>query len=62
MIKTVVDRAFDYEKMDTVILQIRATESLREEHHTGTAELVITVIDVNDETPRLSIVSINRRL
>lgn len=60
VIKTQVDNAFDFEKLSIVNVQILATEVNTEEHHTGTAELTINVIDVNDETPRISIVSKNK--
>ncbi|GJQ74066.1 hypothetical protein Trydic_g18988 [Trypoxylus dichotomus] len=52
-ITTNINRALDYETQEEVVLQVRAIDSLMEPFNTAIAQVIITVIDVNDETPRI---------
>ena len=53
-ITTNIDNAFDYEKQEEVIVQIRATDN---NNHVTTAQLTITVEDINDEKPKMVVSS-----
>lgn len=55
LITTKSAKVFDYEKMPVVIVQVLAEDSLPEKPHRATAQLTINVIDVNDETPSISV-------
>lgn len=55
-IVTIIDGAFDYETQEEVILQIQAIDTLDEPFNTAIAQITITVIDINDETPRITVV------
>lgn len=57
VLKTNVERAFDFETMETVIFEVIAREANTKDHYTATVEFTINVIDVNDETPQIIIVS-----
>lgn len=52
---------FDYERQTLVVIQIQATDTLvtyvGEHSNSAYAQLIINVIDVNDETPQLRMVS-----
>lgn len=56
-ISTTVDKAFDYEQQNTVILQVKASDNLKNEYssvtHTTFTQVTINVIDVNDKTPEI---------
>lgn len=54
-ITTLKDDAFDYEKQNEVFIQISATDL---GGHTATTQLTIQVLDVNDENPKLVVVSL----
>lgn len=56
VIKTNRDNAFDFEKQTSLNVPIQAKDKA---NHIVSAELEITVIDVNDEPPVLKVVSIN---
>ncbi|XP_031352921.1 protein dachsous-like [Photinus pyralis] len=55
LITTKFAKVFDYEKMTVVIVQVLAQDSLYEKPHRATAQLTINVLDVNDETPSISV-------
>lgn len=55
-IRTIVERALDYETQEEVFIQIEATDSLEGAVNTAIAQLTIKVIDVNDETPVITVV------
>lgn len=59
-IKTKVDRAFDYEVSNETVFQVQATDTLSvfgEATHTTFSQVRITVLDVNDKSPQLIMVS-----
>ncbi|XP_018321282.1 protocadherin Fat 4 isoform X3 [Agrilus planipennis] len=56
-IRTTVDRAFDYETSNEVIIQVKAEDSMNDTHHSVVAQLTVTVLDVNDKTPTISVPS-----
>lgn len=59
-IRTLVNNAFDYERQTEMIVQVSATDTLVDEYlnrHSTYTQLTITVLDVNDETPRITVVS-----
>lgn len=61
IITTSVSNAFDYERQTEMIVQVSATDTLVDEYgtrHTTFAQLRIEVLDVNDETPRITVVRI----
>lgn len=58
VITTKIDNAFDYEKQQVVIIQVQAEDTLGEPFHKTIAQLTVEVIDVNDEPPRILVVSI----
>lgn len=63
LITTAVSNAFDYERQTEMIVQISATDTMEDiygSRHTTYAQLTIQVIDVNDETPRITVVCISR--
>jgi hypothetical protein len=53
-VTTKIDKAFDYEKQNEIYVQIRAVDA---GGHPASTQLTINVIDVNDENPRLVVVS-----
>lgn len=59
-ISTKSNDTFDYERQTSVIVQIKATDTLKtyegEKLNTAFAQLIINVIDVNDETPDIRMV------
>lgn len=58
IITTKRNGAFDYESQEEVILQVRATDSLAAPFNSAIAQVTIVVGDVNDETPRITVVRI----
>lgn len=60
VVTTELDQVLDFERQQTVILQIRATDTLTNEYsdtvNTAFAQLTINVVDVNDETPDIRMV------
>lgn len=54
-VSTKIDNAFDYEKQQTVVVDIRATDQA---NHQAVAQLTLTITDVNDESPKLAAVSV----
>lgn len=60
VISTQITDTFDYERQTSVLIQIRATDTLitfpEEKLHSTFAQLTINVIDVNDETPEIRMV------
>jgi len=60
IIRTIVEEAFDYERQDKILIQIRATDTLQvspeDSLNTAFAQLTINVLDVNDETPVIRMV------
>lgn len=56
-ITTIIDNAFDYETQTEVYVQIQAEDTLGPNTHKVVTQLQINVIDVNDEKPRIQIVS-----
>lgn len=62
-ITTSVDNAFDYERQTEVTVQVTATDKFEDEYETSPhityAQVTITIEDVNDETPRITVVSIS---
>ncbi|KAJ3664683.1 hypothetical protein Zmor_000233 [Zophobas morio] len=50
-VSTKIDNAFDYEKQQTVVVDIRATDQA---NHQAVAQLTLTITDVNDESPKLA--------
>lgn len=59
-ISTKTNDTFDYERQTSVIVQIKATDTLKtyenEKLNTAFTQLIINVIDVNDETPDIRMV------
>lgn len=55
-ITTIVNRALDYETQEEVFIQIQAVDSLMTPFNTAIAQLTIAVIDINDETPVITVV------
>lgn len=63
VITTAVSNAFDYERQTEMIVQVLARDTLVDEYgtrHTTYAQLTILVLDVNDETPRITVVCITQ--
>lgn len=61
LITTSVSNAFDYERQTEMIVQVLARDTMVDEYgtrHTTYAQLTILVLDVNDETPRITVVCI----
>ena len=62
-ISTAIKDTFDYERQTQVLVQIRATDSLQTEPNerlnSAMVQLTINVLDVNDETPYMRMVSSN---
>lgn len=56
IVRTSVDNAFDFETLESIVIRVKATEIGTDEQQSGTAEIIINVEDVNDETPNILIV------
>lgn len=60
-ISTQIPDTFDYERQTSVIVQIKATDTLQtydgEPLNTAFVQLIINVEDVNDETPEIRMVN-----
>ncbi|GLV42168.1 dachsous [Carabus blaptoides fortunei] len=57
-IKTIQDNTFDYEKQTVVAIQIEVRDHFDDgtgNFHTVTTQLTINVLDVNDETPKITL-------
>lgn len=65
-ISTQIDNTFDYERQTSVLVQIKAEDQLEtyvgEPRNTAYAQLLIEVLDVNDETPEMRMVSLRKIL
>lgn len=57
VVTTSKNSVFDYEKETEVVIQVQAIDSLDEPLHRTMTQLTVTVLDVNDETPRIWVVS-----
>lgn len=61
VLTTTADDVFDYERQTEVIIQIKATDTLQvdpeDKLNTAFTQLNINVVDVNDETPEIRMVS-----
>lgn len=59
-ITTIVERAFDYERQTEMILQVAATDTFEDDYgtprHTTYAQVTVEVLDINDETPYITVV------
>lgn len=65
IISTLTENAFDYERQTEMVIQVSATDTLVDDYgtrHTTYVELTINVEDVNDETPRITVVSDQQQL
>ncbi|XP_077288501.1 cadherin-AgCad1-like [Arctopsyche grandis] len=47
------DNAFDYQRQNQIIVQVKAMDTLGEPYHTKYVQLIINLIDVNNKSPQI---------
>lgn len=55
-IKISVDDAFDYNRQNEIVVQIKAEDTLGFPYHSTYVQLFITLIDVNNKPPEIRMV------